>query len=117
MLVNLGALFAAGVTPQQLGDMTWKQVGLVSQGIQLYHLDLATRIMTGKSAVAETSGAPTQHADRSWMHKKPEEVSPEEAKKIAQAELDELARFAAGPAASFGGLGGLGGIAVKVTGQ
>lgn len=82
--------------------MTWPQVAMWSKVIQLYHLDLATRIITGKSAVA--SDEKGTQSDRSWMHKPASKVSPEEAKKIANAELGELAQL------------GLGGIAVKFTG-
>lgn len=113
-MVNLGALFASGVTPQQLGDFTWPQVSLVSEAIQLYHIDLATRLITGKSGVAEAEQAQGVQAGRRWLHQDPDEVSAEEAKRIAEAELAELANFVGGP---LGGVGGYGGIAVKVSGS
>lgn len=107
-------MFAAGHGPREVAEWTWDQVGLVARAVQMYHLDLAARLVTGKSAVAEGSGG--VRADRQWMHQDPDRISDEEKQRIAQAELAELARFAGGPAgAGVNLLGGAGTIAVKIT--
>jgi hypothetical protein len=113
--VNLGAIFASGAAgPNELADWTWDQVALVSESIQLYHIDLATRIATGKSAIVEKP-------DRSWMHADPATATPEQRAAIASAELGELAAFLAGPGIPFDALAATGGadlgdVGLKITG-
>lgn len=53
MRLQLGCLFAAGHSPQTIGDLTWPQVMLMVEGIQMYHLDLASRLVSGKSHFLE----------------------------------------------------------------
>jgi hypothetical protein len=63
MVVSLGALFAAGHSPASIAEWTWDQVALAVQGIQLYHLDLASQVIGGKPAVRRPS-ATSKRDDR-----------------------------------------------------
>lgn len=47
--MQFGALIAAGHSPNEIGSWTWSQVQEACVCVQAYHMDLLSRVVTGKS--------------------------------------------------------------------
>lgn len=51
--LQLGTLVAAGHSPREIMSWTWPEITRASQGVRLYHTDLAASLLKGKSPVME----------------------------------------------------------------
>lgn len=60
--MQLGALFAAGISPDDVFGWPWQKILETSAAVQAYHHDLAARLLSGKSPSLEEARTTAAHA-------------------------------------------------------